>query len=57
VGVRVQGPDIILLANGQEVGRARDDRYRAGAIGIGVANDAGNRGEARFDNLVVTSLP
>src|SRR5207247_2620330 len=38
IGVRVQGPSIVLLVNGQEVGRVSDDGFREGSLAFGVGN-------------------
>ena len=56
LGVRAQGPEIVLLVNGKEVGRTRDDALREGSLGFGVGHFADRAAEARFTNLVVTSL-
>jgi uncharacterized RDD family membrane protein YckC len=56
VGVRAQGPDLIVWINGQEVGRARDDTFRAGQLGLGVWYPADSAAEVRFRDLVVTSV-
>jgi tetratricopeptide (TPR) repeat protein len=57
LGVRAQGADLIMLINGLEVGRARDEQWRQGSLVLGV----GQRGETtstegRFANLVLSSL-
>jgi hypothetical protein len=56
LGVRAQGTAIVLLVNGQEVGRAETSRLREGRIGFGVASPNGEPVEARFSNLLVTSV-
>jgi hypothetical protein len=56
LGVRAQGPDIVLLVNGEEVGRTRDDALHEGSLGFGVGHFADRAAEARFTNLVVTGL-
>ena len=56
LGVRAHGPEIVLLVNGKEVGRTRDDALRAGSLGFGVGHFADGAAEARFTNLVVASL-
>ena len=56
LGVRAQGPDIVLLVNGKEVGRTRDDALREGSLGFGVGHFADRAAEARFTNMVVTGL-
>jgi hypothetical protein len=56
LGVRAQGPELVLLVNGQEVGRARDDALREGMVAFGVGNTNDGPAEARFDNLVVTGV-
>jgi hypothetical protein len=56
LGIRAQGPEIVLLANGQEIGRARDDALREGALSFGVGNLDDGPAEARFQELVVSSL-
>jgi hypothetical protein len=57
LGVRAEGPEIVLLANGEEVGRLRDEALTAGAIGFGIGNFRNGAADGRFDNLVVTVLP
>jgi hypothetical protein len=45
------------LINGLEVGRVRDDRFRQGALTLGVGRrSAGAPADGRFSNLVVTSI-
>ena len=56
LGVRAQGPELVVLVNGHEVGRARDDGLREGGLGFGVGNLADGPTEGRFDNLVVASV-
>lgn len=56
LGVRAQGGDVALLVNGEEVGRARADDLREGGIGFGVGSLGDGPAEARFGNLVVTSV-
>jgi hypothetical protein len=56
LGVRAQGDEITLLVNGEEVGRARADDPREGAIGFGAGSLDDGPAEARFANLVVTSV-
>ena len=53
IGVRAVGPQIVLLINGQEVGRVRDETFQEGRLGLGVES---RQAEAHFDNLVVTSV-
>jgi hypothetical protein len=57
VGVRAEGSALTLLANGQEVGRAHDDRLGEGGIAFGVGNFRNGGADGRFDNVVVTALP
>jgi hypothetical protein len=54
--VRAQGPTIVLLVNGQEVGRAQDAALREGTIAFGVGNLDDGPAEGRFGNLVVTGV-
>jgi hypothetical protein len=56
IGVRAQGPTIVLLVNGQEVGRAQDAALREGTIAFGVGNLDDGPAEGRFGNLVVTGV-
>lgn len=56
IGVRVQGADIVLLVNGQEVGRARDSTLRGGTLAFGVGNLENGPAEGYFGNLVVASI-
>ncbi|HEY7065416.1 MAG TPA: hypothetical protein VII06_28320 [Chloroflexota bacterium] len=56
LGVRAEGADIVLLINGQEVGRAQTGALRDGRIGFGLTSPAGQPAEARFSNLVVVSV-
>jgi hypothetical protein len=60
LGVRADGPEILLFVNGQLVGRAHNDTYQSGglALGVGVADDALSfaHGDARFSNLAVTAV-
>jgi hypothetical protein len=53
IGVRAVGPQIVLLINGQEVGRVRDETFQEGRLALGVES---RQAEARFDNLLVTSV-
>jgi hypothetical protein len=57
LGVRVQGPEIVLLANGQEIGRAHDDALRSGTVAFGVGSLRDGSADARFDNLLISRLP
>jgi hypothetical protein len=57
LGVRAEGPSIVLLVNGEEVGRLTDDTLGAGAIAFGIGNFQNGAADGRFDNLVVTALP
>ena len=56
VGVRARGPEIVLLVDGQEVGRARDETWSEGGVGFGVGSRVDGPAEGRFRNLVVTSV-
>ena len=56
LGVRAQGPDIVLLVNGQEVGRVRDEALREGALAFGVGSLSDGPAEGYFGNLVVMSV-
>jgi tetratricopeptide (TPR) repeat protein len=56
LGVRAQDTEIVLLINGQQAGRIRDDRFRQGALALGVGQRQEGTAEARFTNLVVTSI-
>jgi hypothetical protein len=56
IGVRVEGPSIVLLVNGQEVGRAQDGALQEGTIAFGVGSLSDGPAEGRFSNLVVTSV-
>jgi hypothetical protein len=56
LGVRARGEDIVILVNGQEVGRVHDDTYGAGTFAFGVGHAGGEPAEARFRDFVVTSL-
>jgi hypothetical protein len=56
LAVRARGPEIVLLVNGQEVGRTRDDTRLEGSFGLGAGSTSGGRSEARFSNLIVTSV-
>jgi hypothetical protein len=57
LGARAQGTDIVLFINGQDVGRVGDDRFRQGALALGVGRRSeGASTEGRFSNLVVTSI-
>jgi hypothetical protein len=56
LGVRVNGPSLVVLVNGQEVGRVRDETFPEGTVGFGVANLGSEPVEARFASLVVTSV-
>ena len=55
LGVWVRGDEIVLLINGQEVGRARDDRLPPGGLTLGAGNRGDGRTEVRYANLVVTA--
>lgn len=57
LGVRVSGSDIVLLINGQEVGRTRDSTYAEGQIAFGVGHFQDGPAEAHFGNLIVTAVP
>jgi len=56
LGVWARGPEIGLLINGQEVGRAREDGIREGMLVLGVGQRRDGPAEARFGNLVVTDV-
>jgi hypothetical protein len=56
LAVRAQGSEIVLLVNGQEVGRAEDTSLREGSLGFGVGHFADRPAEARFRNLIVVGL-
>jgi hypothetical protein len=56
LGVRAQGGELTLLVNGEEVGRAPADEQHAGGIGFGVGSLGDGPAEARFGNLVITSV-
>jgi hypothetical protein len=53
LGVWMRGNEIVLLVNGQQVGRARDDKLPQGALTLGAGHRAEGRTEARYANLVV----
>jgi len=57
LGVRAQGPEIVLFVNGQEVGRVTDGTFREGTLAFGVGGFQNSPADGRFSNLVVTSLP
>ncbi len=56
LGVRAQGPEIVLFVNGQEVGRVNDGTYREGTLAFGVGSFQHAPADGRFSNLVVSSL-
>src|SRR5581483_6453161 len=56
LGVRARGGEVTLLVNGEEVGRARADELPEGGFGFGVGSLSDGAAEARFANLVVTSV-
>jgi len=53
LGVLAQSPELVLLVNGEEVGRARDELWREGRVGLGVGHFQEERAEARFGSLLV----
>ncbi len=57
--VRAVDADIMLLINGEVVGRVRDDSLKTGTLALGVGKLASAlpfaNGDARFANLVVTA--
>jgi hypothetical protein len=57
VGVRAEGGTLTLLANGEEVAHAQDERLHDGGIAFGVSHFRNGGADARFDNLLVTALP
>jgi hypothetical protein len=56
LGVRAQGTTVALLINGQEVAHEQDTVFREGFVGFGAGSLIDGPADARFDNLVVTSL-
>ncbi len=56
LGVRARGDELTLLVNGEAVGQARAEDTRAGGFGFGVGSLNDGAAEARFRNLVITSL-
>jgi hypothetical protein len=50
---RVRGSEIVLVVNGQEVGRATDATIPEGGVSMGVGSATGGASGARFDNFVV----
>jgi hypothetical protein len=57
LGARVTGSEIILLLNGQEIGRTRDDTLLEGQVAFGVGHFQDGPAEAHFGSLIVTSVP
>jgi hypothetical protein len=57
LGVRAEGSQIVLLANGEELGRVTDERLSSGSLAFGVGNFRNGAADGRFDNLMVTALP
>jgi hypothetical protein len=55
LGVRAQGAEIVLLINGQEVGRVTDDTSLRGQLGFVVTSRGEGETDARFSNLVVAN--
>ena len=51
--MRVTAPEIVLLVNGEEVGRVRDQALREGTLALGVGHRADGFADARFSNLIV----
>lgn len=49
----VQGTEIVLVVNGQEVGRASDPAFREGVANFSVVSATRGAAGARFDNFVV----
>jgi hypothetical protein len=56
LSVRAQGAALTLQINGQEVGRATDETFRDGWLAFGVGQQEQGLVEARFGNLLVTSV-
>jgi len=56
LSVRAQGAALTLQINGQEVGRATDETFREGWLAFGAGQQERGPVEARFDNLLVTSV-
>jgi hypothetical protein len=56
LGVQAQGAEIVLLVNGEEVGRTRDEVLREGALAFGVGSLEDGPAEGRFRRLLVTSV-
>ena len=54
LGVRAQGAEIVLMVNGQEGGRVRDDALVEGGFAFGVSHADGEHVEGRFNELLVT---
>ena len=52
LALQCQGPDLIALVNGREVGRTNDPQPECGMAGLG-----GGVHGAQFDNLIVRSVP
>ena len=52
----MRGAEIVLLVNGQELARARDEAFSEGWLGFGVGFLSEGPAEGRFANLVVTSV-
>jgi hypothetical protein len=56
LGIQAIGSEMVVSVNGQEVGRARDDTFSSGTIGLGAGNEEDQQAEARFSDLVVMSI-
>jgi hypothetical protein len=56
LGVRAEGADLTLLANGEELAHVHDDGLTGGGIAFGVGHFRNGAADARFDNLLVTAL-
>jgi hypothetical protein len=56
LGVRAEGDHITLLLNGAEVAQVEDATLPAGGLGLGVLPRSDGGAEARFGNLVVTTV-
>ena len=56
VGVHAQDTELVLLINGEEVARARDDAFREGTFGFGVGNTTDGPAGGCFRNLLITTV-
>jgi hypothetical protein len=55
LGVRAQGADLVLLVNGQVVGRTRHAQLADGGFSFGVGSSGEAPVEGRFRNLVISN--